>query len=173
MTETRDSQGGMFFCSTLSNILWTCCAGSLLTHHLRRLWQVNDRIFWGLLKFRRILWYTRARQWQESMNSPRVLHVDREMSQYHHKTCATSTKYSLYEMHMTAFAVMALHLLEQVLSSSSHPHLFDDLLVQTGSCVLQFAASSLGKRVATLLKKKDGRSNCQYRTLFHVVQIPM
>lgn len=55
---------------------------------------------------------------------------------------------------MSVFAVMALHLLEQVLSSSPHPHLFDDLLVQTCSCVLQFAASSLGKRVATLQKRK-------------------
>lgn len=103
------------------------------------------------------------------MNSPRVPHIDREMSQYQHDTCATSTKYFPYKIHVTHFAVMDLYLLEQVLRSSPHPHLFDDLLVQTGSCVLQFAASSLGKRVATLFKKE--RSNCQYRIIFHVVTI--
>lgn len=57
---------------------------------------------------------------------------------------------------------MDLHLLEQVLSSGPHPHLFDDLLVQTGPGVLQFAASSLGKRVTTLSKEEDGRTRCQY-----------
>lgn len=41
-------------------------------------------------------------------------------------------------------------LLEQVLGSSPHPHLFDDLLVQAGSLILQFAPSGLGERVATL-----------------------
>lgn len=43
-----------------------------------------------------------------------------------------------------------LFLLQQVLSSSPHPHLFDDLLVQTGSLILQFGPSSLGERVTTL-----------------------
>ncbi|KAG7236956.1 hypothetical protein INR49_032963 [Caranx melampygus] len=33
----------------------------------------------------------------------------------------------------------------RVLSSGPHPHLFDDLLVQTGSLVLKFASPSLGK----------------------------
>lgn len=51
---------------------------------------------------------------------------------------------------------MDLHLLEQVLSSGPHPHLLDDLLVQTGPGVLQFAASSLGKWVATLSKEESG-----------------
>lgn len=41
-------------------------------------------------------------------------------------------------------------LLEQVLGSGPHPHLFDDLLVQAGSLILQFAPASLGERVATL-----------------------
>lgn len=84
-----------------------------------------------------------------------MLHTDREMLQYQHET--TSTKYFLYKVHMTAFAVMDLHLLEQVLRSSPHPHLFDDLLVQTGSCILQFAPSSLGKWVATLFKKERSK----------------
>lgn len=40
--------------------------------------------------------------------------------------------------------------LQQVLSASPHPHLFNDLFVQTGSLVLQFASSCLGERVTTL-----------------------
>lgn len=41
-------------------------------------------------------------------------------------------------------------LLQQVLGSGPDPHLLDDLLVQAGSLILQFAPSSLGKRVTTL-----------------------
>lgn len=52
-------------------------------------------------------------------------------------------------------ACITLFLLEQILSSSPHPHLFDDLLVKTGSCVLQFASSSLCERVATLKHRKE------------------
>lgn len=63
------------------------------------------------------------------MKTPRVLHIDREMLQYQHEMCATSTKCFLYKIHMTHFTILVLHLLEQVLSSSPHPHLFDDLLV--------------------------------------------
>lgn len=82
---------------------------------------------------------------------------------------------------MTTFAVMDLHLLEQVLSSSPHPHLFDDLLVQTSSCVLQFAASSLGKRVATLLKKDKWKIELSIRDTFacrqdlqqYIVSVPI
>lgn len=50
-------------------------------------------------------------------------------------------------------SLWVLSLLQQVLSSGPHPHLFDDLLVQTGSLVLQFAASSLGEGVTTLTKE--------------------
>lgn len=52
-------------------------------------------------------------------------------------------------------ACITLLLLEQILSSSPHPHLFDNLLVKTGSCVLQFASSSLCEWVATLKQRKE------------------
>lgn len=48
-------------------------------------------------------------------------------------------------------------LLEQVLGSGADPHLFDDLLVQAGPLILQFAPSGLGKRVTTLRGRGRGR----------------
>lgn len=58
-------------------------------------------------------------------------------------------------------------LLEQVLGSSPHPHLFDDLLVQAGSLILQFAPASLGERVATL-RQEDARTACQRTRSFYL-----
>lgn len=54
-----------------------------------------------------------------------------------------------------------LDVLQQILSAGPHPHLFDDLLVQTGSRVLQFAASGLCKGVAALQKKIKEKKGCQ------------
>lgn len=54
-------------------------------------------------------------------------------------------------------------LLQQVLGSSPDPHLLDDLLVQAGSLILQFAPSGLGKRVTTL--GRTGRGACQQDVL--------
>lgn len=64
-------------------------------------------------------------------------------------------------MYMRVLSV--LFLLQQVLSSSPHPHLFDDLLVQTGSLILQFASSSLGERVTTLKQGDEGTKHVSRR----------
>lgn len=56
---------------------------------------------------------------------------------------------------------ISLFLLEQILSSSPHPHLLDDLLVETGSLILQFASSSLCEWVATL-KQRNKRVSIIY-----------
>lgn len=50
---------------------------------------------------------------------------------------------------------------EQVLCSSPHAHLFVDLLVDTSSPVLQFAALRLGKRITSLQRKKSEKEGKQ------------
>lgn len=44
--------------------------------------------------------------------------------------------------------------LQQVLSSGPNPHLFDDLLVQNGSLLLQLTPSRLRQRVASLQREE-------------------
>jgi len=53
--------------------------------------------------------------------------------------------------------VGVLDLLEEVLRSSSHPHLFDDFLVENCSFILQFTAASLSKWIASLSEKEMER----------------
>lgn len=53
--------------------------------------------------------------------------------------------------------ISVLDLLEKVLCSSSHPHLFDDLLVEKRSFILQFTAASLSKWITSLPEKETER----------------
>lgn len=46
------------------------------------------------------------------------------------------------------------HLLQKVFCSSSHPHGFQDLLVQGSPLILQFAPASLCKGITTLWDKE-------------------
>lgn len=50
-----------------------------------------------------------------------------------------------------------LDLLEKVLCSSSHSHLFDDLLVEKRSFILQFTAARLSKWITSLSEKETER----------------
>lgn len=62
----------------------------------------------------------------------------------------TVHSFSLSRSSVSRMFLSLLYLLQQVLGSGPHPHLFDDLLVQACTFVLQFAPSSLGKRVTAL-----------------------
>ena len=50
----------------------------------------------------------------------------------------------------TRYIQAVVDLLKEVLGSRSHPHLFDDLLVEGGSLVLKLTAPCLGQRIAAL-----------------------
>lgn len=62
--------------------------------------------------------------------------------------------------------VSVLDLLEKVLRSSSHPHLFDDLLVEKCSFILQFTAARLSKWITSLSEKETERKRL---TTVHIV----
>lgn len=62
--------------------------------------------------------------------------------------------------------ISVLDLLEKVLCSSSHPHLFDDLLVEKCSFILQFTAARLSKWITSLSEKEMERKRL---TTVHIV----
>ncbi len=78
-------------------------------------------------------------------------------------------------MYACVYQSSVLFLLQQVFSSSPHPHLFDDLLVQTGSLILQFASSGLRKRVTTLREKQEKKqvSTRYYLNKMFLKKLPM